>query len=318
MYNGETFLAQQIESILAQNYKQIRLIVRDDGSSDGSVAIARSYAERNPEQIVLLEDDKGNLGSSRNFLQLLGFSTAEYVMLSDQDDVWVPEKVAIVLAAMQKCEGVHGQDTPVLIHTDLVVVDKDLSMISRSFWKYQNIDPNLSTINRLLVQNVVTGCTVMMNRSLLNLVRPVPNGIIEHDWWLALLAASFGKIDFVARPTLLYRQHGNNVLGAVKWDAWATFRKLLRRDSRRVFSERLRKTRFQAARFLQMYGPLLPPDVALQMTRYVSLEQLNYFARLVCIVRHRFYKNGIKRNFGMFLSLMDRPTPGHTSNQDVN
>ncbi|MBU0593617.1 MAG: glycosyltransferase family 2 protein [Gammaproteobacteria bacterium] len=318
IYNGEFFLAQQIESILAQSYRQIRLIVRDDGSSDSSVAIVRSFAERYPEQVVLLEDTKGNLGSTGNFLQLLGFSVADYVMLSDQDDVWLPEKVAITLSAMKKCEVLHGKSMPILVHTDLTVANKDLSVVSQSFWKYQNIDPKLSGINRLLVQNVVTGCTVMMNRSLMNLVRPVTDGIVEHDWWLALLAAAFGRIVHVDSPTLFYRQHGKNVLGAVRWDAWAACRKFLRRDTRKPFSGNLKKTRLQAARFLQMYGPQLPTEVALKISSYVSLEHLSFFARLVCIVRYRFYKNGIKRNAGMFLSLMDTPTSGHASIRDVN
>lgn len=318
IYNGELFLAQQIESILGQNYGQIRLIVRDDGSTDGSVAIARSFAERHPEQIVLLEDAQGNLGSTGNFLQLLGFSVADYVMLSDQDDVWLPEKVAIAMAAMKKSEILHGRDVPLLVHTDLIVVNKDLSIISGSFWKYQNIDPKHSGINRLLVQNVVTGCTVMVNRSLLNLVRPAPDGIVEHDWWLALLAASFGKIVHVNTPTLLYRQHGKNVLGAVKWDAWASFRKFFRRDTRKVFSGSLKKTWLQAACFLQMYGSLLPPDLVLKISCYASLERMNYFSRLVCIVRYRFYKNGVKRNVGMLLSLMDTPASGYASIRDVN
>lgn len=306
IFNGERFLAQQIESILAQNYKHIRIVARDDGSTDGSVAIVRSFIEKHPERIVLLDDSRGNLGQTMNFLQLLQSAAADYVMLSDQDDVWLPEKVSLTMAAMKECEVRHGRDAPVLIHTDLIVADKDLSVISGSFWQYQKIDPKHAAINRLLVQNVVTGCTVMVNRGLLKLVRPVSDGIIEHDWWLALLAASFGTIDHIARPTLLYRQHGRNVVGAVKWNAWGAFGKFLYRETRMSFVSNLKKTRLQAARFLQIYGPLLPPDLALKITRYAKLDQVNYFTRLVFIFRYRFFKIGMKRNVGMFLSLFNK------------
>lgn len=317
-FNGELFLAQQIESILAQDYEHLRLAVRDDGSSDGTLAIIRSFVERDPERVVLLEDTLGNLGSTMNFLQLLLSSSADYVMLSDQDDVWLPGKVSLTLAAMKKSEQRHGREMPLLVHTDLMVVDRDLSVLAKSFWKYQKINPEHDAINRLLVQNVVTGCTVMVNRSLLKLLRPIPDGAIMHDWWLALLAASFGRIGQVAAPTLFYRQHGSNAVGAIKWNAWAAFRKFLHYDTRAVFAVNLQKTRIQAARFMQVYGALLPRDVAVKISSYATLGQLNFFARLVRIFRFRFFKNGIKRNLGMFLSLISTPGANGASVRDMN
>lgn len=303
IYNGERFLAELIESILKQDYKQIRLVIRDDGSTDSSLAIVESFIKTHPEQIVLLNDSLGNLGSTMNFFQLLQSSRAGYAMLADQDDVWLPKKVSITIAAMKKTEDLHGQHTPILIHTDLIVTDYDLSKISGSFWMYQKIDPKHDSINRLMVQNVVTGCTVMVNRSLMKLVRPVSQGVIEHDWWLALLAASFGKISHISKPTILYRQHDKNIVGAVKWDAWATFRKFCDHETKASFVINLKKTHLQAARFLQMYEPILPQDVAWTISRYAMLDQLNYFTQLMFIFKHRFFKVGIKRNIGMLLSL---------------
>lgn len=303
-YNGERFLAEQIESILAQDYECVRLVVRDDGSSDGSVAIVRSFVEMYPDRVTLVSDSMGNLGSAMNFFQLLCFSQSDYVMFSDQDDVWLPEKVDVTLTAMRDAETRYGKHVPVLAHTDLVVVDWDLLPVAGSFWAYQNLDPRHDGINRLLVQNVVTGCTVMVNRSLMALVRPAADGMIEHDWWLALLAAAFGRIAYVSRQTILYRQHGHNVLGAVRWNPGEAFRKFLSGGSRKLFIMNLEKTRIQATRFLKTYESLLTRDVAIKIRCYAFLGQLNIFFRLVCVFRYRFFKIGIKRNVGMLLSLI--------------
>src|SRR5690606_39057310 len=136
------------------------------------------------------------------------------VMFSDADDCWFPDKISLTLDLMrvvEKDEG--GARTPTLVHTDLAVVDRDLRPIADSLWQYQGVNPDLTSLNRLLIQNCVTGCTVMVNRPLRELASPIPPGVVMHDWWMALVASSFGRIARIARPTLLYRQHGRNDTG---------------------------------------------------------------------------------------------------------
>lgn len=301
-YNGERFLAEQVESILGQSYIYTRLVIRDDGSSDNTMAIIRKYIKQYPERICLLNDSVGHLGSAANFTRLIESSNADYVMLSDQDDVWLPDKVSMTMEAMRKAEAKYGHATPILIHTDLMVTDGNLSVISGSFWKFQKISPGCDAINRLLVQNVVTGCTVMINRGLMALVRSVYTGMIEHDWWLALIAASFGKIAYVPRSTILYRQHGKNAVGAVKWSAFGMVKKSFSIENRNSIASRLEQSRLQAAQFLRVYDDLLLPGIKSKIYKYATLDELGFFPRLFCIIKYRFFKIGLLRNIGMLLT----------------
>ncbi len=302
-FNGERFLAQQIDSILAQDYRQIRIVIRDDGSTDGTIGIISQFIRLHPEKISLFSGEEARLGATGSFMALIQQARAEYVMLADQDDVWLPAKVSACLLEMKKSESRYGEGTPLLIHTDLKVVDEKLSVVSGSFWKYQSLSPGCDSINRLLVQNVVTGCTVMMNRSLLNLVRPVDGGVIGHDWWLGLMASAFGEIIYLPQATMLYRQHGKNAVGAVKWDISGMLGRFFGKGGNRAFAESLRKTRQQAALFLSVYGDLLPHDTRQLVSRYASLHELGYFSRIICVLRYRFLKVGILRNIGMMLTL---------------
>lgn len=302
-FNGAQFLAQQIESILAQDYQSLRIVVRDDGSTDGTTGILNAYIKQYPEKIALLDDASGHLGAGMGFMVLLQHSHADYVMFADQDDVWLQDKISMCMAEMKHSEAVFGGNMPILIHTDLVVTDETLSVVSDSFWKYQGLSPECVSINRLLVQNVVTGCTIMMNRSLANLARPVDSGMIGHDWWIGLLASAFGKIVYLPRATMLYRQHGKNTVGAIKWNISGMLGKLFDIDAHRMLADRLRKTRQQAARFSSAYGDILPQDTRQIILRYASLHELNYFSRIICVLRFRFFKIGIFRNIGMLLVL---------------
>lgn len=210
-YNGEKYIKEQIESLLNQTYINWSLLIRDDGSSDGTVKIIEDYEKKYSEKIKILKDNKGSLRAKDNFLELLRNSKEDYIMFCDQDDVWLPNKIEITLKKMLEIE-----DGPTLIHTDLKVVDKSLNTIADSFWKFQNLNPNRKTHNYLIVQNNITGCTMMINRKLVNLSKgDFPNGAM-HDWIIGIIASISGKIEQVSEQTILYRQHSFNQIGATK------------------------------------------------------------------------------------------------------
>ncbi|MEE8271770.1 MAG: glycosyltransferase family 2 protein [Alphaproteobacteria bacterium] len=214
-YNGAEFVAAQIDSLLAQTYRSWRLLARDDGSTDGTADILRAYQTRHPERIILVVDDDGKLGYVGNFSRLLSKSTAAYVALCDQDDVWLADKLSLSMAKLHALERARGPATPLLVHTDLRVVDRDLEQIHPSFWRYRGLDPRSGNdLNRVLAQNVATGCATVFNSRLKDLCLPVPPEAAAHDWWIALVAAAFGSTDYVADPTILYRQHRGNTIGA--------------------------------------------------------------------------------------------------------
>jgi len=216
-YNGSSFLAAQIDSILQQDYPHLRLLIRDDCSQDGTEVVIQKYAALFPSKIVFLPSEK-RLGIKGNFSTLMEHSTANYILFADQDDVWEKDKVSKTLAKMKELESHATMNSGLLVHTDLKVVDENLHLISDSFWNYAGIHLSRKiTLNRLLAQNVVTGCTVMINKPLLQLAWPIPETTIMHDWWLALVAVTFGKIGSIPESTLLYRQHSKNTLGARKF-----------------------------------------------------------------------------------------------------
>jgi glycosyltransferase involved in cell wall biosynthesis len=218
-YNGGRYLAEQIKSIVEQSYKDWHLLIRDDGSSDNTLSVINEYTRQYPDKIKLLTDNDGNIGASQNFLRLLSYADTEYVMFCDQDDKWLPDKIKITLDKIKVTEEKHGISNPLLIHTDLKVADENLNVISDSFWKYQQLNPEKGkTLNRLLMQNVITGCTVMINRALREKIKSFPQQTLMYDWWIALVASAFGNIDYISQATMLYRQHRENIVGAKAWN----------------------------------------------------------------------------------------------------
>jgi glycosyltransferase involved in cell wall biosynthesis len=290
-YNGFSFVASQIDSILAQSHKDIRLIIRDDASKDSTRKVLEAYANRYPEIIILLSSDE-SLGVKGNFSYLMQHSTSDYIMFADQDDLWEEGKVAKTLERMKELERQFLPDTPLLVHTDLKVVDRNLNVLSSSFWKYGKIDPlKGQSLNRLLMQNVVTGCTTMINRSLLLLASPIPENAAMHDWWLALVAAAFGHIEALSIPTLMYRQHGGNALGVQKFLSLEYLKKGMERIGRPEFEKQA-----HVNALLDRYPNDLSIDQKQMLNAYKRLPSAYLLEKVFLILRYRFFKMGFLRN----------------------
>ncbi|MBD3619180.1 MAG: glycosyltransferase family 2 protein [Chromatiales bacterium] len=216
-YNGSKYVREQIKSIQYQTHEDWVLLVRDDGSSDETVELVDALAQDDP-RITILDDEHGNVGASRNFSLLAQEALrqdADYVMFCDQDDIWMHDKVFVSLNKIKQAESAAKPNTPVLVHSDLTVTDEKLCLIHSSFLKMQHIRHEARhPLETLLVQNFVTGCTCIANKHLVKIAEPVPTEALMHDWWYALVAAHTGIIDYIPVPTLLYRQHGHNTIGA--------------------------------------------------------------------------------------------------------
>jgi glycosyltransferase involved in cell wall biosynthesis len=215
-YNGEKYLNQQIDSIITQTYKDWQLLIRDDFSTDNTVNIIKNYTCKYPDKIRLIEDNKGHLGLAQNFGALLELALSEYIMFCDQDDIWLPNKIELTLNTM-KAAGQTWPNTPLLVHTDLKVVDEMLKPIAESFWKLHRISPESDCqLKKIIYRNIVTGCTMMINKKAKEISMPFPPEARIHDWWIALNVVKYGKIIHIAMPTVLYRQHIANLIGAKK------------------------------------------------------------------------------------------------------
>ncbi len=214
-YNGASYLEAQMDSIINQTYNAWRLIIRDDGSTDSTMAIINGYVQRFPDKICLLDDDFGNVGVVRSFEFLLRCATANYIMFCDQDDVWMPTKIDDTLHRMKDAERECARDIPLLVFTDLVVVDNSLQEVSPSFWKQNRFCVDVCCkFPYICVANCVAGCTMMINAPARSLVLPFSINVPVHDWWIAARVAKEGRLVYVNAPTILYRQHGKNKYGS--------------------------------------------------------------------------------------------------------
>lgn len=212
-YNGEQFIEQQITSLQGSSgYEQLvaRLIIVDDGSSDQTRAIIARLQQADPK--IEWHSNRGPLhGPCANFNFGLSLTTADYIMLCDQDDIWHPQKIE---RSLQAVIGVDPHQ-PQLVFTDKRIVDQDLNELCPSFFQLRNIsrDWHHST-ERLLQQNVASGCTMLFNRALLQQAMPIPPAAFMHDWWLVLVARLNGQVVFIDEALMDYRQHSSNSLGA--------------------------------------------------------------------------------------------------------
>jgi glycosyltransferase involved in cell wall biosynthesis len=220
-YNGEKYLCDQIKSIQRQTILNWKLLVRDDGSQDNTRHLLKKLA-RKDARIRYLHDQLGCLGTTGNFGVLMRAALAEgadAIFFCDQDDIWLPLKIVRQLQSLHEMERHCAPGTPVLCYSDLEVVDQNLRKIHPSFMHYDKLEHEAHhPLQVLSTQNFVTGCAVLINRTLLEFATPIPDEVILHDWWLALCAAACGRIGYIDEPLVQYRQHSRNQIGAVTLD----------------------------------------------------------------------------------------------------
>ncbi len=302
VYNGERFLNEQIASIVKQSHRNIHLTIRDDASTDNTLKIIQEARQQHPDLISCIQS-KQNQGLLQNFSQLMEHSQGPYVMLCDQDDVWHEDKVHLTLSKMREAERNYGKNVPLLIHTDLKVVDQSLKSIHPSFWSYCQLNPAKGlTLNRLLAQNTITGCTLMANRALIKLALPIPKECIMHDWWFGLVAAAFGKVAIVPEATMLYRQHGGNDTGAKKYGLLSYVKRFYTSSTRQKMEQNYRQRYIQASVFLDRYNSLLKPEQKKLFEIFLQTEKASTPKKAFWIHRYNLRKQGLLRQLHDILS----------------
>ena len=303
-YNGEKYLKEQLNSLFSQTYKDFEIIARDDVSSDKTLEILKSY------DVKIIESTQ-NLGAKKSFSTLLEYalqnSDSEYFMFCDQDDVWNHNKIEKTLAKMKELEAFYGNEKPLLIHTDLEVVDENLGTISNSMWEYEYILPKCNSFNRLLIQNTVTGCTMMINRKLALKSLDIPKEAIMHDWWIGLVASYFGKIGYINASTIKYRQHGNNTIGAkghkinILRHTLGLLLSLIKRNSEYITHMQINI--FQAEGFLKIFELELDENTKKLLIDFSKIEQKSFLKRRNILIKYKLLKQGFIRNMGFFFKI---------------
>lgn len=295
VYNGEHYLAEQIDSILKNNAQNVTLHIFNDHSQDQSQHIIEEYVQSYPGRIFG-HYHHDNHGVIRNFLEGTQVMDADYYMFCDQDDVWLPHKIEHSLQAIEKLEA-DTADKPCVIFGDAQTVDQNLREIAPSFQRQSGYHTDALDPAHILMENKLIGCTIMFNRSLQQLLTDFPAEIRMHDWWIALIGSFFGKIAYLDEPLLLYRQHGGNVVGGTSFTAY------LRNRMSHLSKQRnaLYQTCAQARVFLQTYRDKLSPEQTSLLHNFATLPEINWFARRYRILHYRFLKSGVLRNLGVLL-----------------
>ena len=304
-YNGEKYIREQIDSILSQDYRGWKLFIFDDGSKDGTESIVKEYVKSYPDKIFFSKN-RENYGAAGNFFNgirevaSLLVPGAEYFCFSDQDDVWVEDKLNRSLAKIMQIE--DGE--PALVFSDVAITDKNLTITADSYFEAEKVDKTKISLNYLLMENKLIGGTVMVNRALVNLeLKAEKAGLIPyekakmHDWWFGLLAAAFGKIGYVEGFTEYYRQHGNNVVGGESFNSYLKARISKIDEIRHRIDENIS----QGEEFLKYFGEMLAEPELSIVKEFVSLRTKGFLDKRVSIIKNRFLKSGLIRNIALFI-----------------
>lgn len=280
-YNGEKYLDQQIESLFEQTYSKFDIIARDDFSTD-STLIRLKVASRSKKDFNVYGNSE-NIGPVNNFFLLLSDapSDSHYYAFSDQDDVWLPEKLS---RAINKLE-MTDPEIPCLYCSALAYTNNAAEILG-----YSNVSKNLSFENAL-VENVITGCTIVINKSARDLVlKNIPKNALMHDAWLYLLISSFGEIIYDKTPSVLYRQHANNYFGAEQ-SVWRSCIKKIRK----FFSKKDMGYHSQALEFYHIYGPYLEKERYKLLKKFIHTKY-NFLYRIKCVFCLRIYRQKLIDN----------------------
>ena len=215
-YNGEKYIEEQLDSLNRQTYQNFICFIHDDGSTDATNQIIDKYCKEYPDKFKKIIAP-GTGGAKYNFMFLLNHvdQSFDYYMFCDQDDVWLPTKIKKTLDFMESTN--KNVESPCLVYCDMKVVNQDLDVVDESFLKYNHLDTDKITLDRAIMKPFAAGCSMMINKSLANMSHICnAENIVMHDWWLMIIAASSGSIKKIPESLSLYRQHGNNTLGAQK------------------------------------------------------------------------------------------------------
>jgi glycosyltransferase involved in cell wall biosynthesis len=293
-YNGQRFLAEQLDSLLAQTRLPDRIVIQDDQSTDATPAILDRYQRAHPGLIERRLNPVNSGGSAANFMSAMTGLRDDYLMLCDQDDVWLPDKIASSYALIRQMEQRWGTACPCLMHTDLQVVGEDLRPISASFKADTFANYDRTTLRDQIIQNTATGCTVMYNRALAELITEVPRDMVMHDWWISLIAAAFGQIDHLDTAPILYRQHGANQIGVTDMRTWRY--RLNRLFHPQGLKADIAKTYPQAGEFRRVFAQRLTADQDRLLADYTAIPGRPKLARIASVVRLGVWKTGFARN----------------------
>jgi len=268
-YNGADFIEAQIDSILGQSHYDIRLIIRDDQSQDQTVTLIEKYVAID-SRVLFIKEKGGNLGLVKSIEYLLGVSDAPFIMFSDQDDVWFPDKVALFLNQALKI----NQNIPMLIHSDCFVTDQNLNILKR----FMRSKPFNYGLKNCLFHFFVQGSSTMINIKLKEVSLPFPVNLYLHDRYLHVVSEIVGTRCYINTPTMYYRQHDKNLVGS---------QSLLKKIGSNVCSIRKFYLDEDKDLMLSIQYNKYPENELLKIYSCITDEKVNRLKKIILILRNR-------------------------------
>ncbi|MGG4126626.1 glycosyltransferase family 2 protein [Paenibacillus illinoisensis] len=288
-YNGERYINEQMDSLMAQVQVETQIYIRDDGSTDITMEKLRPYAEAYPDRIHIRSEH--NLGVIRSFFELMRSSpsTFDYYAFCDQDDVWEQDKLIRAITLLETM----NSSIPLLYCSSTQMVDQHLNPIG----VWPKVPQKQLTFHNALVENSCVGCTMVMNDITFNQIRgSLPsdfNEVIMHDWWIYLYVCTFGEVIFDEHPAIMYRQHQGNVLGGSRDGVIQKWRKRLDRfmngNNHFILSR-------QARKFLTTYEDYLTRTQIEEMRNLLRIVNENVIHRLWYACKTPFHRQSLLDN----------------------
>ena len=298
VWNGQDYLPAMLDSLLSQTTSEFNVLVRDDGSTDGSREILENYKQKFDGRLSVIAGESTR-SATANFAILMRETKADYVLFADQDDVWRPEKVGLTSRSLKEAEAKYGRSTPIYFATDIEVANKDLELINPSYWKWKRLKASrMSKLSQSLICVSIQGMASGINRALLDLANPVSAKAISHDWWTQLTAAAMGKVICDPTTTALYRVHGGNasgpkpvgVLPYLKLGLDASF-------LRRGLGRRIE----QANALADALAGRMPPDKLKIIRRFTRLQSQGFVQRRWTLVSGNYLYHDLVRSVATFV-----------------
>lgn len=300
VYNGQEYIREQLESLKDQTYTEWRLVIRDDRSSDKTAEIVKKFSDEVEQEVIFKVNEKPSGSAKNNFALLINDAKeSDYVMFCDQDDIWKKDKIEITFNKMKQAEERYGGDFPLLVHGDVEVIDENGNINADSMFEMSHINAD-SKLPQILIQNHVTGCTMMCNKKLIAGISEYASSeyIIMHDYLAALYASVFGKIEVIKKPLLSYRQHSGNSVGA-KNNNNPVYLLIRLANGRKSYKEAMETSRNQVKFFVEIYREELAAEKYCKeyelMSGYASLGSRAKLYRIMFYKKNHIWKNGTIR-----------------------
>ena len=300
VYNGQEYIRMQLGLLKEQTYTEWRLVIRDDRSSDKTAEIVKKFSDEVEQEVIFKVNEKPSGSAKNNFALLINDAKeSDYVMFCDQDDIWKKDKIEITFNKMKQAEERYGRDFPLLVHGDVEVIDENGNINADSMFEMSHINAD-SKLPQILIQNHVTGCTMMCNKKLIAGISEYASSeyIIMHDYLAALYASVFGKIEVIRKPLLSYRQHSGNSVGAKNNNNPVYLLKRLA-NGRKSYKEAMETSRNQVKFFVEIYREELAAEKYCKeyelMSGYASLGSRAKLYRIMFYKKNHIWKNGTIR-----------------------